>query len=60
MVKFNNIQKIMVEIISIQKVQFVLFGFRVNLALHLERSPLSHSYRYDSRGIVQDAKPATL
>ena len=31
----------MVEIDPIQKVQIVLFGFRVHLALHLERSPLS-------------------
>ena len=31
----------MVEIDPIQKVQIVLFGFRVYLALHLERSPLS-------------------
>ncbi len=48
MVKLNNIQKHMAEIVSMQKVQFVLFGFRAYLTSHLERSPLSHSYRYDS------------
>ncbi len=31
----------MVEIDPIQKLQIVLFGIRVYLALHLERSPLS-------------------
>jgi hypothetical protein len=29
---------------------FVLFGLRLNLALHLERSPLSNSYGYYSAG----------
>jgi len=30
--------------------QFVLFGFMNNLASHLERSPLIHSYGYASAG----------
>jgi len=30
--------------------QFVLFGFMNNLASHLERSPLIHSYGYESAG----------
>ena len=41
MVKFNNIQKFMAEIIQVCKVQYVLFGFRAHLTLQLERSPLS-------------------
>ena len=40
----------MAEIASVCKVQFVLFGFRAHLALHLERSPSSHSNSYDSAG----------
>jgi hypothetical protein len=32
------------------RVQFVLFGLRTNLASHFVRSPLSHSYGYDSAG----------
>jgi len=31
-------------------VQFVLFCFMKNLALHLERSPLNHSHNYDTAG----------
>ena len=50
MAKYNPIQKVMAEISSIQKILFVLFGFRAHLALHLERSPSSHSYGYDSAG----------
>jgi len=34
----------------IVRLQFVLFGFTNNLALHLERSPLIHSYGYESAG----------
>ena len=30
--------------------QIVLFGFMNNLAAHLERSPLIHSYGYESAG----------
>ena len=30
------------------KLQFVLFGFMPNLALHLARSPLNRSYGYAS------------
>ncbi len=47
MIKFNFIQKFMVEIAPIQKILFVLFGFRAHLTLHLERSPSSHSNGYD-------------
>ena len=34
----------------IVRLQFVLFGFMNKLALHLERSPLIHSYGYDYYG----------
>jgi len=34
----------------IVRLQFVLFGFTNNLASHLERSPLMHSYSYASVG----------
>ncbi len=33
---------------DLQKIQFVLFKIRAHLPVHLERSPLSHSYGYDS------------
>jgi hypothetical protein len=36
--------------------QLVLFGFMNNLASHLERSPLIHSYGYES----VDDRPACL
>jgi hypothetical protein len=35
---------------AINLLQFVLFGFMNNLASHLERSPLIHSYGYESAG----------
>jgi hypothetical protein len=34
----------------IVRLQFVLFGFMLNLASHLGRSPLIHSYGYESAG----------
>ena len=34
----------------IRLLQLVLFGFMNNLASHLERSPLIHSYGYESAG----------
>jgi len=34
----------------IVRLQFVLFGFMSKLASHLERSPLIHSYGYESAG----------
>jgi hypothetical protein len=34
----------------VEWLRFVLFEFRPNLALHLERSPLKHSYGYASTG----------
>jgi hypothetical protein len=33
------------------RVQFVLFGFRTQLALHLERSPSIRGYGYESPGV---------
>jgi hypothetical protein len=41
-------QRKFIEMASCQEIQFVLFGFRLNLALHPERSSLSHSCRYAS------------
>jgi hypothetical protein len=32
------------------RLQFILFGFTNKLASHLERSPLIHSYGYESAG----------
>ena len=40
MVKYNNIQKFMAEIVKVCKVQFVLFGFRAHLTLQLATIPL--------------------
>jgi len=34
----------------IVRLQFVLFGFMYKLASHLGRSPLIHSYGYESAG----------
>ncbi len=34
----------------VEWIRFVLFEFRPNLALHLERSPLNHSDGYASAG----------
>ena len=44
---FNN-QGIAAILVLVPANQFVLFGFRLNLPLHLERSSLSHSYGYAS------------
>jgi hypothetical protein len=46
--KSHCIQSGRAKMATLLKVQYVLFGFRANLALHLERSPLSHSFGYDS------------
>jgi len=35
---------------SFKLLQIVLFGFMNKLASHLERSPLIHSYGYESAG----------
>jgi len=35
---------------SLLRLHFVLFGFMNNLASHLGRSPLIHSYGYESAG----------
>jgi len=43
--EFNDIERMLS---SAPKQHTVLFGFRPNLALHLGRSPLNHSYGYAS------------
>ena len=48
MPKTSRIYKLMAEMTPLQKVQFVLSGFRAHLALQLERSLLSHGQSYDS------------
>jgi hypothetical protein len=40
MMKLNNNQKLMAEIVPVYKVQFVLFGFRAHLTLQLEQAPV--------------------
>jgi len=35
---------------AFSRLQFLLFGFMNKLASHLERSPLIHSYGYESAG----------
>jgi hypothetical protein len=39
-----------IKFMDFELLQFVLFGFMNNLASHLERSPLIHSYGYESAG----------
>ena len=39
-----------IKLMDFKLLQFVLFGFMNNLASHLERSPLIHSYGYESAG----------
>jgi hypothetical protein len=46
----NDIKKVIPNLMAFNLLQFVLFGFMSNLASHLERSPLIHSYGYDSAG----------
>jgi len=46
---FNQLRKNQWVLFQFQ-LQFVLFGFMNNLASHLERSPLIHSYGYESTG----------
>ncbi len=41
-------QKVAVDLNAVQEVQIVLIGFLANLALHLGRSTLNHSYGYGS------------
>jgi len=38
------------ELAIFTRLHFVLFGFKLNLALHLERSPLRYSYGYATAG----------
>ena len=43
-----NNQGIPIILLPVPAIRFVLFGFRLNLPSHLERSSLSHSYGYAS------------
>jgi hypothetical protein len=43
-------QEVSQNLLVFKLLQFVLFGFMNNLASHLERSPLIHSYGYESAG----------
>jgi hypothetical protein len=45
---YTSNQRVIAELVLLPGLQFVLFGFRLNLALHLERSSLSRSYGWDS------------
>jgi len=44
---YNQLQK---KSSGLATLHLVLFGFMSNLASHLERSPLIHSYGYESAG----------
>ena len=48
MIKFSYTHGLTFVITALQNIWFVLFSFRVHLALHFERSPLSRSEGYDS------------
>jgi hypothetical protein len=43
-------QEVTANYMGIKLLQIVLFGFMNKLASHLERSPLIHSYCYESAG----------
>ena len=43
-----KLQEYTPSLMAYSLIQFVLFGFMNNLASHLERSPLIHSYGYES------------
>jgi len=43
-------QKVTPNLMAFTLLQYVLFGFMDTLASHLERSPLIHSYGYESAG----------
>jgi len=45
-----KLQEVTANLMVFNLLQFVLFGFMNNLASHLERSPLIHSYGYESAG----------
>jgi len=46
----NKITKVLPNLMAFNQLQFVLFGFMSKLASHIERSPLIHSYGYESAG----------
>jgi hypothetical protein len=45
-----KLQAVKANLMTFNQLQFVLFGFMSDLASHLERSPLIHSYGYESAG----------
>jgi len=45
-----TLQDVTANLMAFDLLKFVLFGFMNNLASHLERSPLIHSYGYDYDG----------
>jgi len=45
-----KLQEVTANLMAFNLLQSVLFGFMSNLASHLERSPLIHSYGYESAG----------
>jgi hypothetical protein len=50
MIDSEQSQGVKLNLMAFNLLQFVLFGFINNLASHLERSPLIHSYGYESAG----------
>jgi hypothetical protein len=50
MIDSEHSQEVLVDYMEIKLFQIVLFGFMNNLASHLERFPLIHSYCYESAG----------
>jgi hypothetical protein len=44
------LQEVTANLMAFNLLQLVLFGFMSNLESHLERSPLIHSYGYESAG----------
>jgi hypothetical protein len=45
-----TLQKVTVNLMAFNLLQFVLFGLTGKLAPHPDRSPLIHSYGYESAG----------
>ena len=50
MIDSEHSQEVLVDYMEVKLLQIVLFGFMNNLASHLERFPLIHSYCYESAG----------
>ncbi len=48
--KSNYFQELITNVTRVHKTQFVLFGFRAYLALHLARSPSSNMNNYYIEG----------